>query len=441
MEVKVTKKIWWLNPATIFLLIMSGIFLGVISVSENNFSKYYNVNKYIDQATIWYAILGCISFVVGIVFTLLLLGKLESTQTFYKEIKRGHKFYRRTITVLFLFTTFGYLMWAFMLFKNGASISLFRGVLLGEENAIYTLKHNYLTKVAGVTSFTNFGIPFIIVATYYNFYNKQKTVFKMMVIVYLMTVLRGIFFAERLAILEILIPTVIIYFFLRVKEGRPPKFFRYYPLIGFSFVFSLFAIGEYFRSWSNYYQYISESYSDFITTRFFGYYLTAINTGTLYIEELNTLPFPYFTFEWFWKFPIIGGDSYTNLFHTSPPEIVLDKLYTRGNPEFNNPSGLLLPFLDYGVFGAITFWLFFGAITGFLYVFFKKGYLLGMLLYPAWFIGITEIPRYLYFVSGRFFPACVTLVFITLLVVFLRKKSHVKVSAKRGNEETLINSH
>jgi oligosaccharide repeat unit polymerase len=424
-------KIWWLNPATIFFIIMSFVFLGVFLVSDRNYQIYYNTNKYVDSETIWYSILATISFIVGIVVTIILLNRLEVSTTFYREIKQGNRLYRKIIYLLFFFTLFGYFAWAFMLYRNGAPISLFLDVLSGEENAIYILKHQYLTKVAGITSFTNFGIPFIILATYYNFYNKRKLISRLMVIVFVLSILRAIFFAERLAILELLIPATVIYVLLKLKSGKPPKYYRLYPVFGFLFVFLLFAAGEYFRSWANYYQFVYPSYYDFITTRFFGYYVTALNTGTLYVSNLNVLPFPYFTLEWFWKFPLIGEDSYLNLWHVSPSDLIQNMLYTRGNPEFNNSTGLLLPYLDYGVFGGSVFWVVLGILTGLLYLFFMKGYLLGALLYPAWILGITEIPRYLYFVSGRFFPTWMTIVFLALFIAYLRKMTYATIKYRK----------
>lgn len=317
-------------------------------------------------------------------------------------------------------------MWSITLYINGASVSIFIDVLKGKQDAIYNIKHNFLTKVAGVTSFTNFGIPFMILAAYYNFHHRKRHIKLLMLIVICLGIFRAVFFAERLAILELFIPLTIVYVFMRVKIGKPLRFYKLIPVGGFVFVFLLFAIGEYFRSWANYYQFIFPSYFDFITTRFFGYYVTAINTGTLYVTELNTIPFPYFTIEWFWKLPLLSENIYYNIWSFSPQNTIENLLYTKGNPEFNNPSGLLLPYLDYGIIGGCVFWIILGVLTATLYQFFVKGYLLGVLLYPAWIIGITEIPRYLYFVSGRFFPAFVSIVLITLFITYIRKKGRFK---------------
>lgn len=416
--------VWWINPFYFFPLLMFTILIGAISIPEDSYINFYSVNKFINYNNIWYSVAAVFFFVMGCFFTNMLLKKLKTENTFFEDVDKYEGTFKFFVFLFFLFTLFGYLMWFFSMYQHGFSLTMLSSVLMGEQGAVFDLKRNYLTKIAGVTSFTNFSIPFMILAVYYNTQYRRKAVKIMILIVVCLAVFRGVFFSERLAILEVLVPSLLITFMHRIKQRKRLKFVSIYPIVIVIGIAVLFAIGEYFRSWINYYNNVYPSYWDFITTRFFGYYVTALNTGSLYINEfgLASLPAPYFSVNWLWKFPLMGG-TYENLWHLDPEAKFQNMLELSGNPEFNNPSGVLLPYHDFGLVGGITFWLLMGIVSGAFYSFFTKGYTLGLLFYPIWILGLTEVPRYLYFSSGRSFPTWIALlVFVFILSINKRHK-------------------
>jgi oligosaccharide repeat unit polymerase len=417
------EKIWWLNPIIVFGLLMGVIIAGTSAVSEQNYLTFYNVNKFIDGINIYFAVFASLAFMFGCFMSRVLFKDLRRTEVLFEDFQRHSSLCTKIVYLLFTFTMFGYFMSFLSLMNNGANILIFYEVIKGEAGAIYQLKHNMLTKTAGVTSFTNFGIPFIILAAYYMYFNRNRIIKVMIITIILLTIFRALFFAERLALLEITIPYLIVYVILRVTKKGELRNINLIPVILVPLIVVLFGIGEYFRSWTNYYQYVYPSYFDFLFIRLSGYYVTALNTGFMYLTQFNFgyMPFPYFTLEWLWKFPLMPGGVYESTWNVSPTFLFQNELETTGNPEFNNPSGLLLPFHDFGFLGGIVFWVFMGVITGGLYALFVKGYPFGMLLYPIWFLGITEVPRYFYFGSGRFFPAWVFIVIVTLIFSFNRK--------------------
>ncbi|MDO7908394.1 O-antigen polymerase [Paenibacillus sp. JX-17] len=415
--------IWWMNPTFIFLMVIGIVTAGAYLIPESSYVSFYRVDKFINDTNIWYIILPAICFVAGSILASLTTKGVKKQHVLVDTMINRESFIKNAIKLLFAFTLFGYIAWFAIMVKNGFSLGLFMNVLSGEPGAIYDITQNF-EKVTGVTSFTNFGIPFTILAVYYQCFRNKKTFMPMLAIVVVLTLLRSIFFSERLAILEILVPALVIWVSVRHKQGKKIPLLNIFPVIGVAVLVLFFGLGEYFRSWLSYYVYVYPSFWEFIVTRFFGYYVTAMNTGTLYIQQLGfqSMPFPYFTWEWLWSFPGLGSGTYFSMFGTQPEMMLNNVLESMGNPEFNNPSGLLLPYHDYGVLGASVFWVVMGFFSGLLFTHFKQGHTFGLIMYPIWMVGILEVPRYLYFSSGRFFPCWIVLVAFTLFLHYNRKR-------------------
>ena len=125
---------------------------------------------------------------------------------------------------------------------------------------------------------------------------------------------------------------------------------------------------------------------------------------------------PLQTLDFLVRFPIIKGLFPSLHVAGFPTERYADLLATSANPEFNNPSGIFGPFVDYGVAGGLLYWLLCGLVCGFLYKEFKLRSVTGIFLYPALYISLVEATRILYWASGRFFPDVFLLVFGVLLL-------------------------
>lgn len=415
--------LWWLNPTYLFLLVMGVVILGAYLIPAASYESFYRVDKFINGDNIWYSILPAVFFVAGTMLARITTKGMAPTAVFEKSVLQREGFVRFCIGLLFVFTMFGYMAWFLIMVRNGLSVGLFLNVLRGEPGAIYQITHNF-EMITGVTSFTNFGIPFTILAVYYMCLHRRLNYIPMLAVISMLTLFRAIFFSERLAILEIMLPALIVFIAMQLKSGRKLPLVRLYPLFAVGGLIVFFGLSEYFRSWTSYYVNIYPSFWEFMVTRFFGYYVTAMNTGTLYIEQLGfqSLPFPYFTWEWLWNFPGISGQAYQGAFGVAPGTELTNTLETLGNPEFNNPSGLLLPYHDYGLAGSLVYWLIIGFFSGLLYTWFQKGHTFGMILYPIWMVGIMEVPRYLYFSSGRFFPCWIVLLIFALVIHYNKRK-------------------
>ena len=193
------------------------------------------------------------------------------------------------------------------------------------------------------------------------------------------------------------------------------------PAVGIVGLVILFGAAEYFRSWKFYRDEV-DSFFDFTVSRLSGYYSTGHNNGAMECAMNEGLPAPYYTLEWFWRFPLLNGSQYTyeSLTGVDPLQAHVSFLERWGNAEFNNPGGLYCPTLDYGVLGGAIFWLAFGLVAGRLYRHFLAGTLPGLIFYPFIVLTILDVPRIVYLCTVRPFPALFTAAFLLLPYVLLR---------------------
>jgi hypothetical protein len=256
-------------------------------------------------------------------------------------------------------------------------------------------------------------------------------------VVFGLGLLRSVLLSERLALVELVIPVAVVLF----ASGpilRPAyrNLARLAPVFAGAGVFGLFAVGEYFRSW-NFYQGIYEgSYLRFAAERFVGYYTTAVNNGAVvfYYEPVQPLRH---TLESLFRLPVLGGAA-DRFYVRNFGEDYINYTYllnTYANPEFNNVAlfGLLLN--EYSLFLAPVAAFLLGLLSVALYNSFVRGRLVGLLLYPSFFVGVLEISRIYYWAAERYFP---TLAFLVgSLVLFKIMKVPAADPSEKGPRETL----
>jgi oligosaccharide repeat unit polymerase len=233
-----------------------------------------------------------------------------------------------------------------------------------------------------------------------------------------LAIVRALFNSERLAIIELAIPAVVLAMRLVVLEspryrGRIRTALRFLPLAAAGLLFPLFASFEYFRSWSSYYAGGDMSFLEFASARLLGYYTTALNNGALMVSRIDPVGAPFATFHFLWRLPPFSSlvtSLYSNLkLDNADFDPYMQILSRAANPEFNNPSGLLPPVVDFGVPGALLYWLIAGLLCGLLYRWFREGRISGLFFYPLFFTGVTETTRILYWGEGRVVTAYLVL--------------------------------
>jgi len=337
----------------------------------------------------------------------------------------------------FALILFAYIVWFFLLLHSGLSLGSLAAALRGESGASFDIRDQGQT-LPGVTTLVQLEMGFLIIglilAMKLGCRRHFLGIFIPLLMVLAIAWVRSKLWSERLAVIELLIPGVVLIFRLcrsDLWKGWQRILTAAAPLAAPPLLFLFFSISEYSRSWSGFYSETQSSFLLFSFMRLTGYYVTALNNGAVCVEVMHHYNVPYDTLEWFWKFPLVKAlMPYETVANSQPWDDYQDLLTKMANPEFNNPSGVFVVRLDYGYTGGLFVWFAVGIIAMLLYRSFVKGSLAGLLLYPFFFIGLLESPRVFYWGLSRCFPTFALLFFMLFLVLFtsqvVRRRSRIR---------------
>lgn len=390
MKLKNLNSIWWINPSRLVISILLPIYV-IVYLSAR--SSIGGVKNYFEPL---YFMIGLI-LILSIYLSISLAIKVKTSinrDYFYFIIKDSF------LETLFWLTFIGYLVWFYRLIVNPQMIMDY----FNQKGYVWVIRDE-LNTLPGITSLTQCGVVFSIffinnVFVSNEHHLKIKKRFKLyFVIVVLFTVLRSFVWSERLALIELFVPILLLYLNFHSFKNRITKLFvNLLPFYSTILLVIFFGVTEYFRSWPYYRDYYYSFWS-FITERIMLYYSTAINNGvgTLHYYNWPSYSF-YFTLNWVYKLPGIG-DYLLNWQKDNIPSFVNEY----GNHEFTNISGLFAIVYDLGVIGAFFYCIVWGFFIGIIYNSFRKKHIIGLLLYPVFFMSLIEIYRILYLGESRIF--------------------------------------
>ena len=416
------RSVWWLHPGSVALFLGVPVMVIAYLVPETTYFVVYRSPKVVDLEFLVVGLVIYLGFILGSCFT-------ASTAARSQE-KDALLYCRWFVKPLFLITLFGYLVWfgnGILTSGIGTVFSEMRNVLFGQEfGSSDELKYELFPTVPGVTTLTQVGMLYVTVEALLWVWkgSNRRTALMRFAAIASLVAFRSILLSERLALLEIVIPVVVVFATTSRLGSRNKNLIRIAPLLLGLSVYVLFALGEYFRSWRFFRPLYDGPYFKFAAERFMGYYATAINNAAVvyYYEPLHPLRH---TFASLFEFPILGslvGAGYAGVFGEGSTYDILPLLEKYASPEFNNLplTGSLVN--EYSVFLAPVAAFVLGVLSVSLYRSFLRGRLIGLLVYPSWFVGILEIPRIYYWANVRYFP---TLVFLamTLFVLALARGS------------------
>ena len=416
------RQLWWLYPGVGALLL--GVPLTIIAylTPESTYIILYRTPKTVDAEFIVLGSFIYLCFTIGSFFA---IGRATESQE-----DDALLYCRWFVRPLFLITLFGYLAW----FANGILTSgigpiltEMHDVLFGQEfGSSDELKVELFPTVPGVTTLTQVGILYVTAEALlwaWKGSNRRSALIRFAAIT-LLALFRSILLSERIALVELVIPVVVIFATTSQLSARHKNLVRVAPVFLALVVFVFFALGEYFRSWPFYRPLYHGPYLQFVAERFMGYYTTAVNNAAVvyHYEPLHPL---FHTLRDLFDFPVLGSfviTGYTVMFGEKSTYNSLALLEKYANPEFNNVpiTGLLVN--EYSLFLAPAAAFVLGVLSVSLYRSFLRGRLIGVLVYPSWYVGILEIPRIYYWADVRYFPA-LALLAITLFAFALGKKS------------------
>jgi oligosaccharide repeat unit polymerase len=325
----------------------------------------------------------------------------------------------------------GYAGFLFLIARSGLSV----GELFGGSDRPWDAPVKaQLGNIPGVTALTQVGIAAVAVSSVLLAHKYSRGELIKLLAVLALSIPRVIIYSERLAFLELAVPAIVVgAAWLANRGGVRRTVARAIPVVGLVLVAVVFSVFEYFRSWMFYRMRGESSFVEFVLNRLAGYYATAINNGQVILDHLRwpgRLPFD--TLDNFWSvqgiyqlrlYEVLGGHERPYGKGGDEQSPYFDALQQFANPEFNNPSGYVAPFVDYGQVGGLVFFLLLGVVAGLLYRAFCRGSLVGLLVYPVFFTGLVEWPRYLYWFQGRCTFAWAGLFVVIIAITLARRRA------------------
>lgn len=408
------KRIWWLNPVWIYSCWLLFV-LYCSTIDSKAFYAMYKEPIYINAYDIFLHSLFFITFAIG--FLSYRSKDIKTTPITKYPLDKIISIYNFTYCV----TIAAYVIWFFNIYRIfGSGIIL--NLALNLTGYVYEFKGE--TNISGVTTFTELGIVVAPLNMYLCCITKRFK--KRFVFLIILATLRAAIFAERLAVVEVVLPAFVVYAYY--GKFFKNKLIQFAPILGIFVLLLVFGSFEYFRSWEAYRADYNDNITAFVIDRVFGYYSIAVNTECIQINFLGPKYFLHESLGWLWQFP--GFSSVPDFFL---PGHKIDILTKWGNPEFNNPGGMLFAFKDLGYLGLILQFIF-GRFAAYSYKGYCKYDFICSLWYSVTFLSMLELTRYFFWGSNRAF----FVIFGILLVQFYLKysKSNANSLYKRAIPNT-----
>jgi oligosaccharide repeat unit polymerase len=430
---------WWLNPIAIVLCFHLPIILGAHLLGGETYENSWHVPKFLNGETLLLVLATVLAFLLGYGLNAgfsssKCVSSRKTLRSLYFENRRQFiNLFRLSLGLTWL----GAAIWTATGVQAGFGTAAIMAFLKGQKYASTAIKSEYFGTTPGITTMTQFGMAAMILGLLiYHFEPRRKGRWPWAIIcLVLLDTVRAFMLSERLALLEVIIPAILLLVHFHVTERKLTGFTRTLinvaPVLAVVGVFFLFTGFEMFRSWTVY-SATHDSLLMFGFERLIGYYATALNNSALILDRM-VMPshIPFFTFEWLWKMPVLKEVFGRQDFWIGQQyNFLLDSV---GNPEYNNPGGFLLPLKDFGVIGGLFCWFLSGIVVSKIYRSFIRNESIGLLMYPMVFMGLLEMAKSLYLNNGRATPSLA----ILALAIFLCSSSSRRKRAKSSRPKAV----
>jgi oligosaccharide repeat unit polymerase len=411
-----SRLLWWLRPLPVLALIVIPSALAAFMLSPDVFWQQWKEPKIFSSKDLIWCLWATLVLAGGIVLGKAFVGRRSEANGGPREMPEVLSVdrLRSVFRVLYFVTLFGYVVWIGVAYHRGVRVRQIVQALERHGSAVYFLKRQ-LTSVSGVTTIVEVGVAAGIVGSYLLFVHGDRSVRRSLFILVGIAFVRSILNSERLALIEVVVPIAIVWATASWTSGRMSSRRRWrltvIPLIAPLLLVVYFGGSEYFRSYAHYSQTQNTGLWQFSVARIEGYYATSYNNGSIIVRYYAPpTRVPYFTVEGVWKSPVMVVALPYSRVAGVDPGTTLKAIYTQvGNPEFNNPGGIMAIRVDWGSFGGTIFILAFGTVLGAIYGAFRRNLAVGLLVYPFVLDGILEFPRSFYWTAGRCFPVVLAL--------------------------------
>lgn len=399
---------WWLGPLASLSLI-TGLTAAISVLLPASTYGTWEVRKYLgtwESALLLFGIAVCAG---GI-----LVGHQGAPSRATRTIALSSDqiaWMSKAFRISFGLALFGYLMWFALAISQGVGLADLSAVVNREGSAIGQLKSNS-RPVGGLTTWTQLGPIAVALGTLLK--RLDRPVRGVGLIVGL-SAMRTLFYAERLALLETLIPLIFILAITIGPQDRGYKMIRLAPFVAPPAVWALFAISEYTRSWVYYQTFTTQPFLEWVTVRMLGYYTTSFNNSALLYSYLPSDSAPYFSVDAFWNAPGMGALFTPGAIGTVAADSWWSStLQSAANYDFTNTGSFLVVFAEFGlVVGALLLFAL-GYTYGRMYRGGIQGSLPAIIGYGTLLVGLLELPRFNYITLGRCTPILLALFVIAL---------------------------
>ena len=229
---------------------------------------------------------------------------------------------------------------------------------------------------------------------------------------------RAVLWSERLALVEVLVPIVVLFFAFRSRVSA--KVIHAIPFLGMFGLYVMFSFMEYFRSW-RYYAAYEDNFFLFTLNRLLSYFTTSIYNGIMYNEYLDSVCYSgEHVFSTVYRLPVVGN-ILTEAFGCSQ---FVEFLHRHANPEFNLVSWPFYIASDIGVLVTIIVAFILGLFSGWLYANIQKS-IFSMLFFPFIYLGLLDFLRQGYMHGARTFY-----IYLGLFVVYFVLNKYVTLQYK-----------
>jgi hypothetical protein len=397
--------LWWLQPSLIVLLAVLPIYLGILAY---DFSKVVQ-NVYVPGSYFAFGALLVVSLAVGAQWALahraqgpaLVPPRISST----------------AMMLLLVPTLAAYAIWFGPLLLRP---QLLVEIALGQRREV----RDAISTIPGVTTFTQFGVAYAIAYAIKSGAGVQKVNSAERIgfaLVIALATFRAYAWAERLAVIEVLVCYVIARMaYLPLARTGLQRAASIAPAVGPFVLYLLFTASEYFRSWEFYVSQYSSVWA-FTLDRLITYYATAVNNGIGILVETTGWPYYNGAFVVDWLYIMPGVAKLFEAAFGNPRDVTDLFLNTYLRPEFNSPTAYFRVVLDFGFFGSVLYFLAIGYMIGRAYAGFRRGHIFGLLTYPVCVLFLIESLRYSYLGETRIVPLMVGLAVIGLDMKRLRR--------------------
>lgn len=400
--------LWWLHPARIMLLALLPIYLSYLLFDFARVVK----NVYIPGWGYAWGVVLLLSVAVGSVWAL--SGARRGTvRAAPPQVSRG------VMLVLLGLSSAAYAIWLGPLLGKP---QVLMDLILGRRSEV----RDVVSTVSGVTTLTQLGVAYMIayaIKTGAGVQKVSRIEHAGFVALIVLAVFRAFVWAERLAVIEMLVCFLIARMaFVTVASPQRWRLASIIPIAAPPVLYLLFTAGEYFRAWPYYVNQYSSVWA-FTIDRLMTYYATAANNGIGMLADITAWPYytGVFAMEWAYIMPGVGPLLESAFGSARGVDDIWLNSFAR--IEFNSSTAYFRVVLDLGYFGSALYFLAIGYLIGRAYAGYRVGRLFGLLTFPVFVLFLIESLRYNYLTEPRIVPLGLGLAIVALDVRRLRHRS------------------